>query len=159
MVWKHNNSLLDKCYLHQYDQDKCNQFDIVPETYYWIVVQIISVSWNLQHIQFATHAICNICNVQHVQFATLATCNMCNLKNTPISTMEVKIVSRVIPHLRGERGWGSCHSSGSLEGGCPSSAEVIEDTEDFIQFADLYSLFLKLRDLHIWEISLIILVW
>ena len=34
----------------------------------------------------------------------------------------------------------SCHSSGSLEGGCPSSAEVIEDTEDFIQFEDLYSL-------------------
>ena len=35
----------------------------------------------------------------------------------------------------------SCHSSGSLEGGCPSSAEVIEDTEDFIQFEGLYSLF------------------
>ena len=34
----------------------------------------------------------------------------------------------------------SCHSSGSLDGGCPSSAEVIEDTEDFIQFEDLYSL-------------------
>ena len=34
----------------------------------------------------------------------------------------------------------SCHSSGSLEGGCPSSAEVIEDTEDFIQCEDLYSL-------------------
>ena len=35
----------------------------------------------------------------------------------------------------------SCHFSGSLEGGCPSSAEVIEDTEDFIQFEGLYSLF------------------
>ena len=35
----------------------------------------------------------------------------------------------------------SCHSSGSLEGGCPSSREVIEDTEDFIQFEGLYSLF------------------
>ena len=35
----------------------------------------------------------------------------------------------------------SCHSSGSLEGGCPTSAEVIEDTEDFIQFEGLYSLF------------------
>ena len=35
----------------------------------------------------------------------------------------------------------SCHSSGSLEGGYPSSAEVIEDTEDFIQFQGLYSLF------------------
>ena len=35
----------------------------------------------------------------------------------------------------------SCHSSGSLEGGCPSSAEVIEDTEDFIQSEGLYSLF------------------
>ena len=35
----------------------------------------------------------------------------------------------------------SCHSSGSLEEGCPSSAEVIEDTEDFIQFKGLYSLF------------------
>ena len=29
----------------------------------------------------------------------------------------------------------SCHSYGSLEGGCPSSAEVIKDTEGF------YSLF------------------
>ena len=35
----------------------------------------------------------------------------------------------------------SCHSSGSLEGGCPSSAEVIKDTEDFIQFEGFYSLF------------------
>ena len=35
----------------------------------------------------------------------------------------------------------SCHSSRSSEGGCPSSAEVIEDTEDFIQFEGLYSLF------------------
>ena len=35
----------------------------------------------------------------------------------------------------------SCHSSGSLEGGCPSSAVVIEDTEDLIQFEGLYSLF------------------
>ena len=25
------------------------------------------------------------------------------------------LVSRVVPHLRGERGWVSCHSSGSLE--------------------------------------------
>ena len=35
----------------------------------------------------------------------------------------------------------SCHSSGSLEGGWPSSTEVIEDTEDFIQIQGLYSLF------------------
>ena len=35
----------------------------------------------------------------------------------------------------------SCHSSGSLEGGYLSSAEVIEDTEDFIQFEGLHSLF------------------
>ena len=35
----------------------------------------------------------------------------------------------------------SCHSSSSLEGGCPSSAVVIEDTEDFTQFEGLYSLF------------------
>ena len=28
-------------------------------------------------------------------------------------------------------GWVSCHSSGSLKGGCPSSAEVIEDTEGY----------------------------
>ena len=31
----------------------------------------------------------------------------------------------------------SCHSSGSLEGGYPSLAEVIEDTEDFIQLQGL----------------------
>ena len=35
----------------------------------------------------------------------------------------------------------SCHSSGSLEGGHPSSAEVIEDTEDFLHYSGLYSLF------------------
>ena len=46
----------------------------------------------------------------------------------------------------------SCHSSGSLEGGCPSSAEVIEDTEAFIVG------FLQLRDFCIREISFIILI-
>ena len=35
----------------------------------------------------------------------------------------------------------SCHFSGSLKAGCPSLAEVIEDTEDFIQLEGLYSLF------------------
>ena len=35
----------------------------------------------------------------------------------------------------------SCHSSGSLEGGWPSSAEVIEETQDCIQFEGFYSLF------------------
>ena len=50
-------------------------------------------------------------------------------------------MSMVVPHLKGERGRLSCHSSGSLEGGCPSSAEVFKDTEDFIQFEGLYSLF------------------
>ena len=51
------------------------------------------------------------------------------------------LVSRVLPHLRGERRWVSCHSSSSLIGGCPSSAEVIKYTEDRIQLAGLYSLF------------------
>ena len=50
-------------------------------------------------------------------------------------------MSRGVPHLVGERGGVSCHSSGSLEGGCPSSAEVIVDTEDVIQFEGLNSLF------------------
>ena len=35
----------------------------------------------------------------------------------------------------------SCHSSGSLEGGRPSSAEVIEDTEDFVYYSGFYSVF------------------
>ena len=48
----------------------------------------------------------------------------------------------------------SCHSSGSLEGGCPSSAEVIEDTEDFIQFKDLYSrLFAVARFIYLRDFS------
>ena len=47
------------------------------------------------------------------------------------------LVRRVVPHIRCERGWVSCHSSGSLEGGCPSSAEVIKDTEDCIQLQRL----------------------
>ena len=37
----------------------------------------------------------------------------------------------------GERGSVFCHSSASLEGGCPSLAEVIEDTVDFIQLQGL----------------------
>ena len=59
-------------------------------------------------------------------------------------------MSRVVPHLRGERGRVSCHSSSSLEGGCLFSAEVIKD---FIQFQGLISQFsaverfLYLRDL------------
>ena len=35
----------------------------------------------------------------------------------------------------------SCHSSGSLEGGHPSSAEVIEGTEDFVYYSGFYSVF------------------
>ena len=41
----------------------------------------------------------------------------------------------------------SCHSSGSLEGGRPSSAEVIEDTEDFLYYSVFYSLFSVPTDL------------
>ena len=42
----------------------------------------------------------------------------------------------------------SCHSSGSLEGGGPYSAEVIGDTEDFVYYSGFYSpfeRFLRLR--------------
>ena len=103
----------------------------------------------LQDMQFSTTTICNMCNFQDMQFARHAICSTCNLqcnmhnamcKNTPISTVEVMrayLVSRVVPHLRGDRGSVSCHSPSSLEGGCPSSAEVIEDTEDFIQLQGL----------------------
>ena len=49
-------------------------------------------------------------------------------------------MSRVVPHLMVERGGESRCSSGSLESSCPSSAEVIEDTEDFIQQQGLYCL-------------------
>ena len=41
----------------------------------------------------------------------------------------------------------SCHSSGSLEGGHPSSAEVIEDTEDFVYYSGFYSVFPVPKDL------------
>ena len=61
-------------------------------------------------------------------------------------------MSRVVPHLRDETG--SCHSSGLLEGHHPSSAEVIEDTEDFIQFPGIHSLFSAVnRLLYFSEIS------
>ena len=39
----------------------------------------------------------------------------------------------------------SCHASGSLEGGCPSSAEVIEDTEDSSGFYSLFSVPIDLQ--------------
>ena len=131
-----------------------------------ICTHTICNSCNFEHIRFSTLVICNMCNLQHVQFATRASCNTCNLQHLQFATSAIwrilpsplwkwrgpYLVSRVVPHLRGERGWVSCHSSGSLEGGCPSSAEVIEDTEDFIQFDGLYSpfsaveRFLYLRD-------------
>ena len=41
----------------------------------------------------------------------------------------------------------SSHSSGSLEGCCPFSAEVIEDTEDFVYYSGFYSLFSEPTDL------------
>ena len=41
----------------------------------------------------------------------------------------------------------SCHSSGSLEGGCPSLAEVIEDTGDFLYYSGFYRLFSVPKDL------------
>ena len=41
----------------------------------------------------------------------------------------------------------SCHSSGSLEGGRTSSAEVIEDTEDFLYYSSFYSVFSVPKDL------------
>ena len=43
------------------------------------------------------------------------------------------------PPLRVRGGEFSCHSPSSLEGGSSSSAEIIEDAEDFIQFEGLYS--------------------
>ena len=42
----------------------------------------------------------------------------------------------------------SCHTSGSLEGGRPSSVEVIEDTEDFVYYSRFYSLFSVPTDLY-----------
>ena len=76
----------------------CNfqHVQFVTDTIYYIC--------NLQHTQFATRqfaarAICNTCNLEHMQFATGAICNMWN--NAPISTIKVKSVSRVVPHLRG----------------------------------------------------------
>ena len=41
----------------------------------------------------------------------------------------------------------SFHSSGSLEGVGPSSAEVIEDTEDFVYYSGFYSVFSVPTDL------------
>ena len=46
-------------------------------------------------------------------------------------------VSRVVFHLRGERGRVPCHSSSSLEGGFPPLAGIIEDTEDLIKLQGL----------------------
>ena len=117
---------------------------------------------NFQHLHFATPALCNICTLQHLHIATLAICNtcdlqfaicnICNLKNTPLCKWRGPyVVSRVVPHPRGERGWVSCHSSGSLEGGCPSSAEVIKDTLSNSR-AHIVC-FLQLRNVRISKIS------
>ena len=44
---------------------------------------------SLQHMQFATHAICITYNVQHVQFATCAVCNTFNLKHMQFVTCAI----------------------------------------------------------------------
>ena len=44
---------------------------------------------NLQHIQFAQCAICNMCNLQHVQFATHASCNTCNSRHVQFATYAI----------------------------------------------------------------------
>ena len=68
--------------------------------------------------------------------------------------MEVKrALPWVVPPLRGERGRVACHSSGSFEGGYPSSAEVIEATEDLSNLRAYIVCFLQLIDFRIWEIS------
>ena len=100
----------------------------------------------LQHVQFATPAICNMFNLQHLQFAIHSICNTCNLQHMQFATCAIwrippsrlwkwrgpYLVCRVVPHLRRERGWVSCHSSSSLKGGCSSSGEVLENTKDSI---------------------------
>ena len=87
-------------------------------------------------MQFATrnlqHAICNtICNMQ------FATCYLQHaIYNMQFTTCNDAISSVSVLSF-----------SGSLEGGRPSSAEVIEDTEDFLYHSGLYSLFVEPTDL------------
>ena len=68
-----------------------------------------------------------ICNLQFAR---------CNLKNV-ICKMQCCTIAVCM----------SCHSSESLEGGGPYSAEVIEDTEDFVYYSGFYSLFSVPTDL------------
>ena len=45
------------------------------------------VPCNLQHVQLKTYAICNTCNLQRKQFATHAICNTCTLQHVQLKTM------------------------------------------------------------------------
>ena len=53
---------------------RCNVDRLSP---YFIVC---STTCTLQHIHFATQALCNTCTLQHVHFATSALCNTCTLQ-------------------------------------------------------------------------------
>ena len=84
-------------------------------------------------------AICKMqfarCNVAR---CNVARCNVVMLQSCNIATLQCNGYIAVCA---------SSHSSGSLERGCPSSAEVIEDTEDFLYYSGFYSLFSVPTDL------------
>ena len=66
--------------------------------------------------------------------------------------------SRVVPHLRGERGRVSCYSSGSLEGVSLPRQRPSRTLKTLSNSKPYIVCFLQLRDLRIWKISWMILV-
>ena len=75
------------------------------------------VQCDLQHVQFATHAICNTCNLQHAILITCAISNICNLQHFHFLT-HVNCNTIFMERQRGqiitcilERGEGTCKKS------------------------------------------------
>ena len=78
----------------------CNMYNLQHAQFATLA---ICNTYNFQHIQFSTRAIWYTCNWQQVQFATLAIHNTCNSQHVQLATYATYLVSKVVPHLRGER--------------------------------------------------------
>ena len=71
------------------------------------VGQLIFFTCHLSTFSPCTFASLHLCTLAHLQFATCAVYNTCNLKHTPSPILKWRgpyLGSRVVPHLRGERG-------------------------------------------------------
>ena len=109
----------------------------------WHVLFVMCLGVKCQVSCVKCHVSCVMCQVSSVK---------CQVSSVKCHVSSIKCyVSNVMFKCQAAIGWVFYHSSGSLEGGCPSSAEVIYDTEDSIYSSGFYSTHRFL--INVWEIS------